>query len=99
METPPDKIQRLHAIVEGHVQGVGFRYFALEQAQRLGLTGWVRNLPWGEVELEAEGSRQDLDTFLKKLYEGPAGCHVRHITWDWFTATGEDSAFRVRVYD
>jgi len=95
METNPSEIIRLHAQIEGHVQGVGFRYFTLEQARRLGLTGWVRNMPNGHVEVCAEGSRQDLEEFLRKLYEGPSGAYVRDITYEYRPPTGEDYSFRV----
>ena len=95
METNPSEINRLHAQIEGHVQGVGFRYFTLEQARRLGLTGWVRNMPNGHVEVCAEGSRQDLEEFLRKLYEGPSGAYVRDIRYEYLPPTGEDYSFRV----
>ncbi len=95
METNPSEIIRLHAQIEGHVQGVGFRYFTLEQARRLGLTGWVRNMPNGHVEVCAEGNQQDLEEFLRKLYEGPSGAYVRDITYEYLPPTGEDYSFRV----
>ncbi len=56
---------RLHAVVEGHVQGVGFRYFVLTKAQHLNLTGWVRNTAEGNVEVMAEGERVDLDDLIE----------------------------------
>ena len=95
METNPSEIIRLHAQIEGHVQGVGFRYFTLEQARRLGLTGWVRNMPNGHVEVCAEGNQQDLEEFLRKLHEGPSGAYVRDITYEYLPPTGEDYSFRV----
>ena len=54
-------MERLHGTVHGDVQGVGFRYFLMREAQRLGLRGWVRNRDDGTVEFVAEGSRDDLD--------------------------------------
>jgi len=95
MEANPGRIKRLHAVVEGHVQGVGFRYFTLEQAQRLGLTGWVRNLPNGRVEVSAEGFPEDLEELLRRLYDGPSGAYVRNINYEYFSPTGEDYSFRV----
>ena len=95
METNPFETKRLHAEIEGHVQGVGFRYFTLEQARRLGLTGWVRNMPNGHVEVTAEGSQQDLEEFLRRLYEGPSGAYVRNINYEYLPPTGEDYTFRV----
>ncbi len=90
---------RLNARIQGNVQGVGFRYFTFEKARRLMLTGWVRNLSDGGVEVEAEGAEQDLRTFLAELYRGPAGSRVRHIEETWLPATGADYNFRIRVYD
>lgn len=99
MDANPETNQRLHVLVEGHVQGVGFRYFTLEQARRLGLSGWVRNLPGGAVEAEAEGPREDLLAFLEALAEGPSGSVVRRIRPEWLPANGGDSSFRVRIYE
>jgi len=99
VDANPEANQRLHVLVEGHVQGVGFRYFTLEQARRLGLSGWVRNLPGGAVEAEAEGPREDLLAFLEALAEGPSGSVVRRIRPEWLPANGGDSSFRVRIYE
>ena len=65
------EITRLHAVVEGTVQGVGFRNFVQENAYRLNLTGWVRNRWDGTVEVTAEGDRQDLEKLLQALRRGP----------------------------
>ena len=86
---------QLHAVISGHVQGVGFRSFVLEQAQRLGLTGWVRNLNTGQVEVLAEGSRADLEVFLRYLGRGPSSAYVKDIRVDWQPATSEFFNFRV----
>ena len=59
------------ALVQGRVQGVGFRYSALREAQRLRLNGWVRNAPNGDVEVWAEGPAEKLDLFLAWLKHGP----------------------------
>jgi acylphosphatase len=76
--------ERLTAIVRGRVQGVGFRYFALERASRLGLTGYARNLPGGRsVEVVAEGERPALEALLADLSRGPAGARVEDVRADW----------------
>jgi len=62
--------RRLHLLIRGRVQGVGFRWFARETAQRLQIEGWVRNLPTGEVEAEAQGAPEQLARFVKELKEG-----------------------------
>jgi len=69
----------MQAIVRGRVQGVGFRYSARSQAQRLGITGWVKNRADGAVEVYAEGSREDLAAFEEWLREGPPYAHVTGI--------------------
>lgn len=58
-------------LVSGEVQGVGYRFFAQQAARRLGLAGYVRNLPDGRVEAWAQGSAADLQAFEERLREGP----------------------------
>ncbi len=87
---------RLHAVVEGRVQGVGFRYFVLDSAQSLGCTGWVRNRWDDTVEVIAEGERSDLDRLLQALRRGPSAAYVTNVNVDWQPANGEYSSFYVR---
>jgi acylphosphatase len=86
----------LHAIVEGHVQGVGFRYFVLEVAQQLKLSGWVRNLVNGNVELVAEGNRADLDKLYSALQSGSPGSLVTSVVCDWLPAQNTFTMFSIR---
>lgn len=88
--------QRLHVILSGRVQGVGFRFFAVEQASQHRLTGWVRNLGHDRVEVVAEGSPEDLEFFLAKLREGPPLSWVEGVEVSWQAATGEFHAFTAR---
>jgi len=87
--------KRLHAIVRGVVQGVGFRYFVLRHAQTLALVGHVANRPDGSVELVAEGRQDDLRRLLERLREGPTGSVVRNLDVTWEEATGTCDGFRV----
>ena len=66
----------LHVRVTGGVQGVGFRWFVRERARRLGLAGWVRNLPDGSVEVAATGDDTQLDLLRADLQRGPRGAAV-----------------------
>lgn len=66
-------------IVSGSVQGVGFRYFALREAEASGIVGFVRNLPDGSVEVVAEGEEEVLARFEGRLREGPGFAHVSGI--------------------
>jgi len=66
----------IHAIVHGRVQGVNFRHYTAREAGRLGLRGWVRNLPDGTVELTAEGDPSALDLFMTWLHHGPPAARV-----------------------
>jgi acylphosphatase len=91
--TEPDV--RLHALIEGRVQGVGFRYFVLEHANRLGLKGWVRNTYQGNVEVIAEGCRDDLNQFLDLLNQGPRGAFITQVIQEWGSATSEFDHFAV----
>ncbi|MFF2274262.1 acylphosphatase [Agromyces sp. NPDC058126] len=67
---------RRHVLVSGLVQGVGYRYLARKHAERLAVTGWVRNLPDGSVEAEVQGSEAAVDEMLRRLEAGPPGSQV-----------------------
>jgi acylphosphatase len=75
--------ERLYARVHGRVQGVGFRATTISVARGLGLSGWVRNLVDGDVELEAEGPREKLDKLLEFLAVGPRGARVVNVVPTW----------------
>ncbi len=88
-----NQLSRLHAIVEGRVQGVGFRYFVVDSAERLGVTGWVRNRWDDTVEVTAEGDRQTLEKLLADLEKGPRAAFVSRVQTDWEPGTGEFKRF------
>jgi len=87
---------RLSLVISGRVQGVGFRASAYDEAQSLGLTGWVRNLPSGEVEMVMEGKRENLGLVLSWAHFGPPGARVSDVREDWSPAIGEFHEFRIR---
>jgi len=66
----------MHFLIKGKVQGVFFRRFTEQQAQQLGLTGWVRNLPDGGVEAKAFGSKEQLQQLIILLWQGPPASSV-----------------------
>lgn len=78
------------------MQGVSYRAGAVDQAQRLGLVGWVRNLYTGEVEALAEGPRDKLDAFVAWCRRGPDEADVSKVVAEWGAATGEFPSFGVR---
>jgi acylphosphatase len=89
-------MERIRIIVFGDVQGVFFRAGAQDQARRLGLSGWVRNLPDGSVEVVAEGEDGALKALLAWCMHGPAGASVAKVEHEWLAATGETGDFRIR---
>jgi acylphosphatase len=90
-------LARLHVIIEGRVQGVGYRYFVIDVADSLGVTGWVRNC-WDEtVEVMAEGERQPLENLLAALQRGPRAAYVTRVKTEWQDPTGEFIDFRIRA--
>jgi acylphosphatase len=66
----------IHFLVQGRVQGVGFRWFVQREASLLDLRGWVRNTEEGEVEIVASGAAAELDALRAKLRQGPRGSRV-----------------------
>jgi len=87
--------QCLHAFIEGYVQGVGFRYFVLQSAQKYNLTGWVRNRHDGRVEVMAEGELNSLNHLLADLRKGPISSDVSNVDYSFEDARGDFSRFSV----
>src|SRR5215831_10116985 len=91
----PDRRVRLHVVVRGWVQGVGYRYFVLERVRGSGVRGWVRNRGDGSVECVAEGPKPRLERLLGELREGPRAAEVRDVEVDWEPARGDLPEFRL----
>jgi len=89
-------MHRVHLVIQGRVQGVGFRYFVLRRAQALGLHGWVRNRADGAVETEAEGGRPALDDFVDAMRQGPPAARVIHVDVAWSESAPLHSRFAIR---
>jgi acylphosphatase len=85
-----------HYLVDGRVQGVGFRFFVRAAATREGLHGWVRNLPDGSVEIVAEGEAEALDRFEHQVRRGPRSSGVTRVEVTDCGATGHESGFDIR---
>ncbi len=88
-------MRRIHAIVSGRVQGVSYRASTASEARRLGVTGWVRNLPDGRVELEAEGPDDQIAALITWCHAGPPSAKVSGVAIEEREVTGEDTAFSV----
>lgn len=86
-----------HMKVTGRVQGVGFRYYTLEQARSLGITGWVRNLADGSVEIRATGDEDLLGRFIEQVRKGSSFSRVFEVLVNEEpSAAGDDQgAFRI----
>lgn len=87
---------RLHAVVQGRVQGVSFRYYTQRRANELNLSGYVRNRWDGTVEVVAEGPRADLEQLLSFLHAGPRAAFVTEVETEWKPADGSFDGFGVR---
>ncbi len=89
-------LQRVHVVVKGRVQGVGFRAHVQYSARQIGVTGWVRNVGYDTVEATGEGERAMLDRFVEAVKRGPIGAQVDESDVEWQNATGEWSDFQMR---
>ena len=81
--------------ITGKVQGVGFRYFVLQQAQELGIKGWVSNKPNGDVEALAQGDKEDLDQFIAKVKQGSAFSRVDDVILNWDDGQENYTSFEI----
>jgi acylphosphatase len=73
------RLKKIEAVISGSVQGVGFRYFVLNAAELLGITGWVANLADGGVKTVGVGEEEDIKDFLIKLRQGPPLSYVEDV--------------------
>ena len=89
-------MQRLYVRISGRVQGVGFRWFVREEARRLGLSGWVTNLPTGEVEVSAGGEASLVERLRTAVRVGPAGAEVERVE-DVATADGSNLPYPFQI--
>jgi acylphosphatase len=87
---------RFHAVVQGRVQGVFFRSTTKREADKLKLKGYVKNLPDGNVEIVAEGEKEDLRCFLDWCNKGPVLSYVKKVDVSWQPPTKEFGSFEVR---
>lgn len=87
---------RVHVFVSGRVQGVFFRQKTKQQADSLGVNGWVRNLPDGRVEAVFEGDEEAVKALVEYCYHGPSYARVTNIDASWEDYRGEFSDFKMR---
>jgi acylphosphatase len=85
-----------HYLIRGRVQGVGYRYFAQEAAERLGVKGFARNLRGGEVEVHAEADEATLELFKRELERGPGMARVTELVESDLPESGLYSSFLIR---
>ena len=94
-----DGAERVDVLVEGRVQGVGFRDFCVRSAERIGLVGYAANLRDGRVRVVAEGPRKTLETFVREVQHGPRLARVDRSSVTWHAATAEFRHFRIHHDD
>ncbi|MDE2700249.1 MAG: acylphosphatase [Gemmatimonadota bacterium] len=91
-------IKRVRVIISGRVQGVGFRYFTQREGERFGLVGWVKNLPNGDVEAEAEGDEARVDAFVEAIRRGPPASRILNYQINEIPANHRDVAFDITFF-
>ena len=95
MTTQSEEILKVNLTISGKVQGVGFRYFVLREAQKLGINGWVSNKSNGNVEAFAQGEKADLERFIAKVKEGPSFSRVEDVSLNWVNEADQYFGFEI----
>lgn len=88
--------KRAHVFVSGRVQGVSFRYYTTQEAQRKGVAGWVRNLMDGRVEAIFQGDEQAVEHMVDWCHQGSPAARVHDVDVSWEVPVDDLSGFRVR---
>jgi len=94
--SPAGQLRAAEILVEGQVQGVGYRYFVQRPADRLSLTGYVMNLPDGRVCVRAEGAPEGIEELARELEKGPPLARVAKVSLTWVPPSGRFAAFAIR---
>lgn len=92
---PPSESIRARVIVSGKVQGVAYRYTTFQEANQLGVGGWVRNLPDGRVEAIFEGSKEAVEAIVRWCHRGPRAAVVKEVAVEYQEPEGM-SEFHIR---
>lgn len=87
--------KRIKAVFSGTVQGVGFRFTTENLAKKYPVTGYVRNLTNGKVELIVEGEEDTLRAFINDVRESPLSAYIRNVATEWDDASGEFAQFSI----
>ena len=87
---------RVHLKIHGRVQGIYYRASTVQEAQKLGLTGWVVNCPDGSVEAVAEGAQQKLEALIAWCRQGPTGARVTGVEVRWEKPENNFYSFSIR---
>jgi acylphosphatase len=95
--TGQDETVRVHVWVQGRVQAVGFRAYVQQNALQIGVTGWVRNVGYDTVEALAEGTKEQIDDFLRMVKRGPMGARVDESREEWEKVAEDFESFRVKA--
>ncbi len=85
----------INALVFGRVHGVGFRYFTVQKARKLGLNGFVKNVPGEKVEIVAQGSKENLELLIEILKKGPCLGNVEEVKVEWRKETKKFKEFSI----
>ncbi|HON05646.1 MAG TPA: acylphosphatase [Candidatus Ratteibacteria bacterium] len=88
-------MEKWHYLIKGKVQGVGFRWYVLNIARRIGISGWVKNLPDGRVEIVAESEPEQLELFTENIKKGHLGQNIYQINIEKAPATGKFKDFNI----
>lgn len=91
-----DKMARAHLFIYGRAQGIGFRFSTSRKAHRLGIFGWVRNLPDGRLEAIFEGEKGKIEEIVQWAKTGPIGARVDNVEIEWQKYTGEFANFEIK---
>ena len=95
MYSQPESILTANMKITGNVQGVGFRFFVQQQAQKLDINGWVSNKSSGDVEALAQGEKADLKQFIAKVKEGPSFSRVEDVSLNWVKEAEQYFGFEI----